>query len=1512
MLFGRLHSALLFFSTLFCWPAFASLSPADSLEMRIRHAAERGAIADELGAAFQARPGGEVLLLPPNKDLRFAILIYNIDILPDRAQFSAGLAFRDGRSNQLVAFKTDNAFFYYKQGLSGPVRLQLMSDVLVKLGRAATVQFLGGHNQTWAEFDCGGLKQFGVTADARINNNVFIPVDVNYSAIPDSALTARIQLQVKSWDEMLVSISLNPFQIKGMDGYIFNISKATLDLSGDINADGMQLPDNYRDPGFDYSWEGFYLAEGRLLFPKRFSMDSIPASLTFRNLILDERGFSGSINGARILSPEKGSLAGWRFGIDRVSLSFYRNCLSKAELAGPLGLPVLPDTQYLQYHALLGFNDEYSFRVMTRDSVTFPAIKAGRVRLDPGSQVYLESIRGNITARALLHGQLSIFINGNSAEKLPAAGFGGISFQGLSVSNKAPKFSIDYLGITKNETQSQRISNFPVSIHSIEAGTENGQVRIRFGLGLNLSEKIGCNTRFAIFTRFNSERNIDRWVFVAVQLEDITLRATISNLSFNGRISIMRSDPVFGDGFSGAVSFGVKLASQEVKGSCSAIFGNVNLGRYWYFDASVSVSGSGIPIAPAVSLNGFLGGAWHRMRVLGPDEKAASSQYGQSANGRIYVPDATAGLGLRAGVFLKSTAQGAFEGNAMLEIQFNKGGGLASIALLGTVDFFNKPRMAGNQDFVQQSRTLCALPNPKQWVAQYVPKGGVAAALEMVLDFNKETYKADLGMYVNVKSATMGLAGKGNNGFAGQMNLFFAPTNWYVWIGNSQNPINVQAIIPKLLTIDASAYFMAGTTVLSAPPLPDLIRKSIGQDVVFDRNTELLSKGVGFAVGSNLRCDIGGNYSDKKLVIYASGTALAGFDMLMQQYHNSVYCKQTGEIPGVNGWFAQGRYYVGASLNLGITVEKTDIRIANMSVGAVLNGQGPNPVYAVGLAGIHVNVLFFKYNGNIRLELGKKCDLSETRYNAVPLITISEPAQGKDVSILTQPIVQFALPVYKEFQDVDQRRLRFVPDLLLMRGSLKVTGKWIISENGEQAVFQGAEPLQSFSAHVMLATLYLEAWNPSNASWQRIKQAGSEILEQKSMGFQTGGLPKDIPLNNVASAYPYPGQVNLHRDYSNKGFVTLKIPQWQSLTLPGTRIVARFSAQNGECREVLTSIQGNTAGFEIPKSLSLDKVYRFSLIRRSVTAPLLNTATGNQASHTAGKALVVNSTLSNNAVGTGSSQISDKINDVELLVYYLRTSIYSLPTEKWTSTKVVDISGNEVIKVYELQQLRGEYLQSTEMHQNLDFTFDIKRSPWFSRFVYPMLYGYYYQLPANIRSYIKWNRDTAGGLIPGSPEKFEQLGIEKVELKASHFATGKYVFDKTVIQLSYGGLETIQNDFQTLRQSLIGCSSWLDAATLEKLMAGLPKSGGIQPVSLLSKTVQAPVLANVNPNRSSPIKQVSSAIARQAAVRNAFLLALNSLVLQAFPVGSEIPVKGTYQCSRMPSFSFVVGKGGVL
>ncbi len=1513
----RQHSVLLLFLWVFCLPVMASLSPADSLEMRILAAAERGAVADELGSAFHARPDGEVLLLPPNKDMRFAILIYNIDLLPDRAEFSAGLAFRDGRSNQLVAFKTDNIQFFYKQGLTGPVRMQLMSDVFLRLGRAATVQFYGGYNQTWAEFDCHGLSQFGIVAQARINSDVLVPVDANHAAIPDSTLTCGIQMMVKSWDELLLSVSLQPFQIRGFNGYVFNISKATLDLSADMNVAGMQLPDDYRDPGFDATWEGFYLAEGKMHFPRHFAQDSIASSLSIQRLMLDETGFSGQIIGNKILSPEKGNIAGWKFGIDNAQISFYRNCLRKAILDGPLGLPVLPDTQFLRYQALLGFEDQFNFRVFNQNEVSFPALKAGKVFLDPGSQVYLESVRGDITARALLHGRLQISIPGNGAEKQLQAHFNGIVFQGLSLSNKAPKLGIQYLGIGQTPNASQRIGNFPVTLYSVSFSVANNQPSIGFGLGLNLSEKLACNTRFTIFTALKNERKTDRLTFLKVQLDDIYVRAEISNISFTGSISIMRSDPVYGDGFSGSIAFGVKLARQAINGSCKAMFGNFRSQRYWYFDASLAVTGPGIPLAPAVSLNGFLGGAWHRMRALKPNETPPNSIAGRSENGRIYVPDSAAGLGLRAGVFLKSTAQGAFEGNAVLDIQFNRNGGLSSINMTGTADFFIKPVPLNQSVFVQKSKALCTASG----TSQFVPKGSMAAALEMVLDFDNDVYHANMKMYVNVATSGMGLKGKGNYGYAGQMNMFFAPTDWYVWIGNSSQPLQVEAKIPGVMQFNASAYFMAGTQVLPAPPLPENIRKAVGYQAQFDRNTEMLSKGTGFALGAAMRTQIGGEYKDKKLAIYATGSAESGFDILMQQYHGSVICHQTGERPGVNGWFATGKYYIGASLNLGIAAYGVSIQIANMSVGAVLSGQGPNPIYAQGLAGISVRTGLVNYSGNIRLQLGKKCDLSETRYNAIPIISIEEPAQGKDVSVLVRPRVAFAMPVNKEFKDANQRRLRFVVDLVMRKSSIRVSGKWIISDNGEEAIFHPDEALQSQTHHTVAATLFLEAWDSRFSKWRRFNNNGSEVIEQKTMSFTTGDAPSTISFENVAAAYPQIGQVNVHRDYSDKGFMELKVSQWKSFSMPGTRMVARFSAQNGECREVPAVIQGLTAHFTIPKSLSHGRVYRFSLVRRSATAPLMNLSSGFQESTMSSMPVSGNLLASESVLSTTTSNFSGSNPqgttvkpDAVILSYWFRNSLYAAPSEKWSDCKVTEIVASPGQKWLQVSQSKGEYLQLSELQRKtLRLSADMGINTWFRQSVYPMVYGLYYGLTPSICASVRWNRDTSEGLIPNTLDNVEQAGIEQVELKRSHYAAGTFTFQNTTLQLRYHGLQTMETDLQALKQCLSEQSIYMDVATLEKILTLLPKSSSNAQVIGPVNSMPAPFSAFPIQGNTTVAQQVwTMADNRQTVLRNRLLLLLNNLKMPASPQNMVIPLRGVYQCGIYPPVKMIIGKGGLL
>jgi hypothetical protein len=508
--------------------------------------------------------------------------------------------------------------------------------------------------------------------------------------------------------------------------------------------------------------------------------------------------------------------------------------------------------------------------------------------------------------------------------------------------------------------------------------------------------------------------------------------------------------------------------------------------------------------------------------------------------------------------------------------------------------------------------------------------------------------------------------------------------------------------------------------------------------------------------------------------------------------------------------------------------------------------------------------------------------------------------------------MNFALPVLAEFRDVDQRRLRFVPDFLLMRENVKVAGQWLVSPGGEQAVFQSVEPLQPFSSYTLLATFYLEAWIPSKSAWQRIKQLGSEVVEQKFMRFTTGSLPREIPLSNIAASYPNPGQLNVHREYSRKGFVELKVPQWQALSVPGTRFIARFSAQNGECRDVLTEIRGNTARFEIPPNLSNDKVYRFSLIRQSSTLPLINLASGMPEEQARRNTTVITGGQFNISSPNGSSQKADRIDNVVLLSYLFRTSVYAQPAQKWILCNVQDaaVSGTDI--AIELKQAAGEHLETPELRQYVSLSVELKRNAWFSRSVYPFLYGYYYKLPPAVRSQVNWGRDTTGGLISGTLQSIEQPGIDKVELKTSHFASGKYVFDKTSIKLTYDGLRLIENDLSALRKSLMVLSAGMDRATLELLTSGIPAAQNGQLLNPVANPLQAPVLGNGGRFQPAPATRIGTLISQQAAARNRFLLALNAITIPSIPKGSVIPLSGIYKIADNPAVPLAVGKGGIL
>lgn len=1470
------------------------------MEMRIKQAVERGAVVDELGAAFQAKPSGEFLLMPASKDIRFAIIIYNIDIEPQRAVFSAGLAFRDSRSNQFVVCKADNISFYYHQGLTGPVKMYLLSDVNIRLGRAANILIKGGINHTWAEFACSGLERFGVTGKASINSNLLEPLDKNLNPMVDSSLQGSFSMVTASWEEMLIQISLQPFQVKGFKGYAFKVTNAVLDLNGQADAPGM--PPQDVEAG---SWEGFYLQEGKVIFPAHFTADSKHRpEFGFRNLTVDRSGFSGSIFGTGILDTSKGNLAGWRFGIDRAEITFLRNCLVKAQFNGMLGLPVLPDTQLLYYDALIGFNDNYCFTVKTKDTISIPALKAATVILTSGSQLYLAINEGVVTAEALLHGNLTIKTKSREDADGPNVTLCGVEFQGLTIANHAPKIKLDYLGVTGKSAPSD-LNAFPLFIRDVNFGNESGSQFLGFTLGVNLNENLACAAGIKIYATLTSREGKDRWTFNKCQLSDLALSVAIANINLQGRLAVIRSDPQYGKGFNGEITFKVKVGADEINGACKVLFGRIRDTRYWYFDAAVDVS-KGIPMGSAATLNGFLGGAWFRMRALKPGETAQSSIYGRSANGRIYVPDATAGMGLRAGVYLKSTAPGAFQGNGALEVQFMKGGGIDRILLFGTADFLTNPMPLNANAFAQKSQALCAVSTGKEMVAQYKPVGGLAAAMDIQLDFTNKTYVGNFGLYANVKTKAVNIAGTRDNGFAGHIKLFFGPTNWYVWIGNSRDQLALQAVIPNIVKMDAKAYFMTGKSVLPPPPLPAFIENLLGANVVeTTRDAGSLTQGVAFSFGGVLTAEIGGEYRHKKVALYAKGMAMSGLDITLNKYNALTVCSETGERPGINGWFAQGKYYTGMAVRIGGSVGNLSIDVANISLGAVLQGQGPSPISASGTAAFSVKVVnLFDVNGRFRVNIGKSCEMVQNQWNSEPIIHIEAPVQGQQMGVLQAPVVAFSIPVETEFTDVNQRKLRLMPQYELLQDRTKVAGLWELSADKQSSSFRLPLPLKANAQHFLTVTLRAQVWNQNLKRWDDLPYNGTSVLEVQKRDFKTGNALAEIPPENIAEAYPSPGQVNLHVAYATNGSIALKVPQWQQLALPGTKFIGRFSAADGECRDVAVEVKGNAAVFSIPQTLKNAKTYQFRLLRRSMDARLLNVASGT-AETTLNRGAASVSLLS----GQASTQNSSAIKDAVLLTYYVRTSHYPKPDNKWQACTVKKGTGTDDNMEYALSQQKKEYCALPELKQKgYRFNAQLQKSSWFTTMVNPKLYGFYYRLPSAAKTQVGWRRDTSQGLIPQWAVIATQPGIEKVVLNERHYKGAAMDFVTQSLSLEYSGVSVMKKDLDVLKEALIGYAQFADIITLRQMIGMLPVNKiSNKQISQLPPPKKAPSLQQAKP--SQLFSSAKLLLEEQAALRNKFVAGVGQLQLNDTVDWQAMTFGATYQMTNLPTNRFSIGEG---
>ena len=588
----------------------------------------------------------------------YIIIIDDIYTDKNSRYFNASAVINIPERNEPLYFRTTKIPITESGIGTGSTQIQLIENVPLDLNNVTHLEILAQNQKTYVEIECGGYKQISVEGKFTFAKSFL--VSENSDGTPNESLpvTAHFHTQAAEWSDMIVSLSMTPFQVKGLNGFTFQPNQVSLDKSDLNNPSGMKFPQNYKQEFLsvlgEESWTGIYIHEASVKLPKVLSpTGGNRKELTAKHLLIDNQGISGTLGGNNILSSRDGSIGKWPFSIDSLAVSFYANQLQQAKFTGAIKTALISN-QPIGYAASIGLNDEYFFSTSALRNVHFRAWSA-EVELYRNSSIEIAYENNRFKASLLLHGHMNIqarlnfFINNQYSElelndenyetiydengvpdirvrpeveqqlqkereerkKNKDIEIADISFENLRLSSEAP-----YLQFGDFSFDSEKLSvlkNFPISIQNISPMAKEGKIGLNLDVVVQLMDKddkgFGGHTNINVLGKLDETGNINSWKPAGVEVNELSLDIITSSFEFHGFVALYREHETYGNGFNGQIQATFKPG---VTVDARAQFGNVDGFAYWYVDASVTLP-RGIPIGAGLSLYGFIGGARYHM-----------------------------------------------------------------------------------------------------------------------------------------------------------------------------------------------------------------------------------------------------------------------------------------------------------------------------------------------------------------------------------------------------------------------------------------------------------------------------------------------------------------------------------------------------------------------------------------------------------------------------------------------------------------------------------------------------------------------------------------------------------------------------------------------------------------------------------------------------------------------------------------------------------------------------------
>jgi TANFOR domain-containing protein len=1063
---------------------------------------------------------------------------------------------------------------------------------------------------SYVVFDKEGFKRMRVRADYDLPRDLF-----NNKLKSGQAVVASLLADAVSWSDWLAGVTFDPFYMANNTDFSFSLKPGTFalyDHSSTRNPPGMPIiaeKPNIATP----DWNGFFMPEMIVDLPPviRNMNSDAPITASATNFIIDRMGLTGILNANNILDIGNGNLDGWYYSLDNINVKFVNNSFVSGGLAGKVLLPVSgPNASdgksQLDYTSTLSRPNgelKFEFVIQPKEDVAAP-LWIARLNILNTSNIHVKAGGGGtLEAVATLNG--SIDINAKIGP-LPQISFTAMKFEELVLQSKAPyvKVKTFVAGLTSPQ---KSVGVFPVTLKTPELVLKPGFVGLRFAMDIVLADLPGTPNAFFSFDllgkiRFVGSRPDWGWESPQVNVTEINVAGPVGPVTVKGGIKFFDDDPTYGNGLRGMVQAKM-LAGLEVE--ATALFGRKGY-SYWYVDARLNLPLPGIPIAPPLPLSvyGFGGGAFYNLKQkpLPTAQQLFDKQFSVTD---LYEP-AAGNVGFKATIIMGMSDGELFQAEGTLTT-------VLDVHHMGV-------------------RSVEINANTAQMASLMQTKDAAIKGIGIIrYDFAEDVFEALIGMNIDVLGVMKGSSALGLHvgGRTGQ---------WYIKIGEPAHPNS----FPMYGFASFNSYFMAGSADLlpeMPPPPPEVVRQTgYAGSRPYYANGQM--RGLKLAFGANMQFTDKGPKDMTFLIFYAKIGAGVGFDLTLQQFETG--CDGTsGNLPGINGWYANGQLWAWLYGAAGVNVDldylpKVRVKAFEVQAAALLKAGLPGPTWFEGWFGGGFSVLGGAVKGymNFKVNFNEegKCYPQASPFSPDDLISQVNPT-GDSISIMANPQVAFNYPVETPLdfvitnsQGVDEPR----------RFKLVITQLDLINKDTGQTEFGFGENSRSqqqseviYAQDHYLATLFnksvlqektnyevvvhvkVQEWSKEKNDYiNYIFPIGGPVVEKTGTAiFKSGGCPKDLKQPNVLLAsYPFKGQRFLLQDEERNGKIMLGAEGLDCLISGDVyAIVAKFTSYGAAGPKehvvpVTMTAKGSQLSFRIP-TLPNDAVVQARFVQQRKPRP---------------------------------------------------------------------------------------------------------------------------------------------------------------------------------------------------------------------------------------------------------------------------------------------------------------------